>query len=71
MLYEVITNIPPAKISCLYGQTATIVELSELYPAKEWKNKITDAAVINKQYKIVKAEQDESRPQVWIHLIFV
>ncbi len=68
VVYDSLTNIPPAKISCLYGQTATIVELNELYSGASWTNKITDASFINKQFTIVKAERDQSRPQVWVYL---
>ncbi len=67
-VYDSLTNVPPTKISCLYGQTATIVELNELYPSMEWANKLTNTSIINKQYSIVKAENDKSRSQVWVSL---
>ncbi|MCT4645558.1 MAG: hypothetical protein N4A74_11285 [Carboxylicivirga sp.] len=68
-VYDSLTNIPPTKISCLVGQSATIVEVNELYPAKQWTNKLSDASLINKQYTIANIEADKSRPQVWITLV--
>lgn len=67
-VYDSLTNVPQTKISCLYGQTAKVVELNELYPEKNWSNKLTEASNIGKDFTIIKAERDQSRPHVWITL---
>ncbi|WP_461631709.1 hypothetical protein [Labilibaculum euxinus] len=66
--YDCSTNIPKTKISNLYGQTVTVIELNELYPDPEWKNNLTDTAIIGRQYTFVKAEKDSKRPQIWVEL---
>lgn len=64
--YDATSNIPKSKISNLYGQTVTIVELNELY--SDLENKITNPAIIGKQYTFVKAERDKNRSQIWVEL---
>lgn len=64
--YDATINIPKSKISNLYGETVTIVELNELYTDRE--TKITNPEIIGKQYTFVKAERDSKRPQIWVEL---
>ncbi len=67
--YDSLTNIPPTKISCLYGQKATVVELNELYPDPEWTNKITNPEIIGQQFSVTSASRDTKHPQIWIQLV--
>jgi len=64
--YDATTNIPNKKISNLYGETVTVVELNELYSDKQ--TKITNPEIIGRQYTFVKAERDSKRPQIWVEL---
>ena len=66
--YDSLVNIPQTKISQLYGQMVTVVELNELYPAPEWLNAITEASIIGKQFRLEKAHRDQNRPQIWVEL---
>lgn len=65
--YDSLDNIP-GKLKAIYGQSALVLNLNELYKSKKDLDRYSDYSVINQHFNIISATYDDVRPQIWLTL---